>query len=318
MTEHDALLGLRAMKAVAKADHWIADEERALLRASAQALGLDSLDSDDIAGIEPEALRAVTTSDQTRRRIVQAMILMAMMDGEIDQAEIDIIKTYAEALDIDEPRIHNLTQLARGRTVVMWLDLARRSPVRRIFEDHYTREGLRGVWKIVGTFMGGARDPALAARYRATEACAAGTLGRHYWEFMTRYGFPFPGEAFSVPESGVWHDMAHVLSGYDASPQEEVYVVSFVAGFSKEDPFFWLFTIALQYQLGLRVSPYSMADTGLMKPKETLEALRRGAAMNVDLVSWDYWPHLDTPLRRVQEMLNIPPLADLVGVHSID
>ncbi len=308
LAAHDAVLGLRAMKAVAQADGWESAQESELLFAAARAFGVE-LDPGDLGPIDPEGLMQSLSGPEARLRVIQAMILMAMMDGEIDDQEVSTIEAYAGRLGIDEPRLHNLRQLAQGRVRLAMLDLARRSFARPVFEDAFKQEGLRGVWKIVGPLMGGARDDALAQRYRSTGQCPEGSLGRAYFDFMERHDLAFPGERYGVPESGVWHDISHVVSGYEATQEDEVLVVSFIAGFSREDPFFWLFAITLQYQLGIKVSPYSPPETGYFKPGSALEALRRGAAMNTDLATWDWWPHRDRPLSQVQAMLGVPPVA---------
>ncbi|HMR72159.1 MAG TPA: hypothetical protein PKA84_18220, partial [Rubrivivax sp.] len=54
-------------------------------------------------------------------------------------------------------------------------------------------------------------------------------------------------------------------------------VVSFIAGFSRQDPFFWLFTITLQFHLGIGVSPYSAPEKGLFDPVRVFAAFERGA-----------------------------------------
>lgn len=96
---------------------------------------------------------------------------------------------------------------------------------------------------------------------------APGTLGRAYFDFVNGHGLPFPGERKAVAERGVWHDLSHVLGGYDITPIDEALVVSFIAGYRNEDPFFWLFTIALQFQVGIRISPFFPGLVDRIEPR---------------------------------------------------
>ena len=112
-----------------------------------------------------------------------------------------------------------------------------------------------------------------------------------------------------VAEEGVWHDLSHVLAGYGTTPEGEVAVVSFIAGYRREDPFFWVFTIALQFHLGIKVSPYSPNLTGHFDPALVLGAMQRGMAMTHDLsTGWDYWPDLPLPLDDVRRKYGVAPL----------
>src|SRR5262249_31831434 len=153
--------------------------------------------------------------------------------------------------------------------------LARRSFARPIFERSLRERGLGAVWEIVGPMVGLGGSADLVRRYNDLGRLPEGTLGRAYWRFVVDNDLWFPGEGI-VAEAGVWHDLSHVLAGYGTEPEGEVQVVSFIAGYRREDPFFWLFTIALQFHLGVRVSPYSPPGRGYFEPERVIGALRRG------------------------------------------
>ena len=66
---------------------------------------------------------------------------------------------------------------------------------------------------------------------------------------------------------------------------------------------------ALQFHLGLRITPVAQGYRGLFDVSLVLEALRRGAACNVDLSSgFDVFLHKDRSLGAVRASLGIPPL----------
>lgn len=301
----EALASLRMMKAIAAADGALSSEERALIDASARTLGIDAR-TDDLAPAAPEDVVDVLRDPRVRERAVQATILVAMIDQQVRDEELRAVERFGAVLGIDEPRIANLRQLARGQVRRMWLDLARRSFARPIFEEALRARGLGGLWKIVGPMIGLGKDPDLARRYLDLGKLPEDTLGHAYFRFIVDNELGFPGEGV-VAEEGVWHDLSHVLGGYGIDPQGEVSVVSFIAGYRREDPFFWLFTIALQFHLGIKVSPYSPALHGHFDPEIVLAALRRGMAMNRDLsASWDYWDDLARPLGEVRARYGVP------------
>jgi tellurite resistance protein len=304
--EHEARAALRAMSAVAAAHAPVEPIEQRWIDAVARTLGLDPA-VEDLSPCSPELVAAHVTDTRSRERVVQAMILMAILDGEATADEVSLVRQFASALGVDEPRLASLDQLARGRALAMWVGLARRSFARRTFEQALREEGLGGVWRIVGPMIGLARDYALVRRYNDLGQLPEGTLGRAYWDFIVKNDLRFPGEPGAVAERGLWHDMSHVLSGYGVDPEGEVSVVSFIAGYRRDDPFFWLFTIALQFHVGLRVSPYSEGHRGRFQPEIVLKALARGAAMKTDISEgWDPWPLMDRPLVEVRETLGVP------------
>ncbi|MCU0653905.1 MAG: TerB family tellurite resistance protein [Polyangiaceae bacterium] len=302
--EGPAALG--ALWAVAEADLPITPGERRWIEASARALGVELAPGEERPW-SPEEVAAALHGEQARERVLQLMMLTAMADEHVSPREAAVVESFARALAIEEPRVQSLRLLAEGRTTRAWLGLARRGSARMDVERVLEREGFLGIWRIVGPLLGLVEDPERARRFNDLGKLPAGTFGRTYWEFLVNNGLPLPGEAHAVPESGLWHDLAHVLGGYGVDPDGEVQVVSFIAGFKREDPFFWLFTIALQFHLGLRVSPYSMGGKGHFRPDLVYRALERGMAMNTDLsLGWDPWPHFSRPLTQVRATLGVP------------
>lgn len=252
------------------------------------------------------AIAEALPSPHLRQRALQAAMLATLMDERVTPDEAARIRSLAMALGIEEPRQRALEHLARRQSALAWLDLARRSFARDTFEQALEK-GPGHLWKIVGPLIGMADDAALAQRYIALGELDHGTLGRSYFEFIVTHQLSFPGEHRAVPEAGLWHDITHVLAGYGTSDEEEVLVVSFIAGYRKEDAFFWLFTIVMQYHLGIAVSPYSPAKRGLFSPRTAAAAYARGARVKVDVEDWDPWPHFARPLADVRAELGVPP-----------
>ena len=154
--------------------------------------------------------------------------------------------------------------------------------------------------------IGKDEDAALAARYQALEHYPAGSRGRAYWEYCRDNGFAFPGEKGGAAEPILFHDCAHVLSGYGTDPEGEVQVACFSAGFQRRDPWLFVFFVLLQFHVGIRMTPITKARTGFFNPTKALIAIRRGAVMNVDLNDgWDYWPVMREQVEELRRRYNI-------------
>lgn len=298
---------LRAMRAVALADGEESPKERALLEAVRDALGLEG---------EPAALAPIAAGDPElaaldageRERLVQCMILMAIMDGAGSPAEAELVAAFARALSVEEARIADLNALARGRVLAMHWSLTRKGYATSELLATVREEGLGGVYRTFGPLLGLGKDAAIARTYNDLGRLPEGTLGRAYWSFIVERGLDFPGEG-AIGERGVWHDMIHVLGGYETDPVGEAEVVAFMAGFRREDPFFWVFTSVLQFQVGLRISPFAPGVPDRVDPRSYLRHHRRGALVSCDLSrDWDFRADWATPLDELRARFGVLPL----------
>jgi hypothetical protein len=197
------------------------------------------------------------------------------------------------------------------------LDLARRFWLREKVKEIWKNEGVRGIFKFVRGMLGRYEDAVLARRYQALEHYPAGSLGRSYWEYCRKNGFPLPGEKGGAAEQVLFHDCAHVLSGYGTTPGEEVQVACFSAGFQRRDPWAFVFFVLLQFHVGIRLTPITGARTGFFDPVKSMIAIRRGAAMTVDLNNgWDYWPVMGEQVEELRRRYNILPVEAFSTVRS--
>jgi tellurite resistance protein len=300
-------VALRAMKSVAMADGVLDPREVSLLTACGSALGVE-VDPLGLADIAPEAAREAATTAEQRERLVQALIIMSIMDGEAAPAEVALVERFARVLGVDEPRVQSLRQVATHHHLMLWMDLARRSWAKDVFAETLRQEGPRGIWKIVGPMLGQARDGALADRYVELGRRKEGTLGRAYFDFIRANDFGFPGEPGGLPERGVWHDMTHVIGGYTTDAHGEAEVTAFIGGYRREDPFFWLFTDIVHFHLHIKVTPYAKAETGMFEPGPVLKAMQRGMGMTRDLSDhWNWQELLGADLEALRAEYSVAP-----------
>jgi uncharacterized tellurite resistance protein B-like protein len=303
---HAPLL-LGAMRAVALADGEESPKERALLEAARDALGL----SEPLAAYAPVThdARALSALDPAEREhVVQSMLLMAIMDGHGSRAEAALIESVAARLAVHEARVANLRQLAEGRVRFMRFDLTRKGYAKSEFLRTAREEGLRGLYATFGPLVGLGHDRDVARAYIALGELPEATLGREYWSFLYRNNLDFPGEG-AIGERGIWHDMIHVVGGYPVDNVGEAEVVAFMAGFRREDPFFWVFTSVLQFQVGLRISPFAPGVPDQVDPRSYLRHHRRGTLVNCDLSrDWDFRADFAVDLAAVRARFNVLPL----------
>jgi hypothetical protein len=315
-TPEQAYWGLRAMKTVVLADGELRASEIHMVECIQRIFGT-TFTLEELAPIAPVDLAREFPDPQLRRQLVQGLIVMSLIDQEASQQETDLVERYAEALNVSIPEVKDLRYLVKGEILRLRLDLARRFWLREKVIGIWNDEGIAGIYKLVRGFMGKYENAELAARCKALEQYPAGSLGRAYWEYCQKNGFALPGEKGGAPEQILFHDCAHILSGYGTAPEEEVQVACFSAGFQRRDPFTFILFVLLQFHVGIRMTPITKARTGFFDPEKAMIAVRRGAAMNVDLNNgWDYWPVMGEQVEELRKRYNILPVEAFVPACS--
>lgn len=302
-----AFWGFRAMKTVALADGELSASELHMMECIQRIFGT-TFSPEELVPIAPTDLARALPDPQLRRQLVQGLIVMSLIDREASSQETDLVEQYAQALEVSIPEVKDLRYLLKGEILHLRLDLARRFWLREKVIGIWNSEGIRGIYKLVRGLLGKYENAELAARYKALEQYPSGSLGRVYWEYCRNNGFALPGEKDGAPEPILFHDCAHVLSGYGTEPEGEVQVACFSAGFQRRDPWLFVFFVLLQFHVGIRMTPITKARTGFFDPAKALIAIQRGASMNVDLNNgWDYWPVMGEQVEELRRRYNILP-----------
>jgi len=292
---------LRALRAVAVANDAFTAAERDFVQTIAQIHG-SSVDIDALEPIEVEELARILVDPHRRKRAVQLAIVMALVEGTPDEVTERAVRALAGALGIAESGVEVLYDISHGHTL-----LARVEMMRRMRDTVRRNHGFPGFFKTALQALGfAAEDPGLAQRYEALGALPPGSFGRAVHTHFRQNHFPFPGEKHGF-SAIVFHDLGHVLSGYDTDPEGEIQQAAFQAGFKRQDGFFFLLFGVLQFHLGVRVTPIAQPQRGLFDVKRVLRAVERGAACKVDLgAGFDLFAYADLPLDRVRAELGIP------------
>lgn len=275
----------------------------------------DALDvSVDVAAlvpIAPDELALSLTDAAARRALVQQLVMLTTLDGEVTQDEVTRVEAFARALGVAERGVRTIRLIADGRPRRAAFALARRSFMPGLLARIWRERGLRALWQLVRAALGG-RDARQEARFAALAQLPPGTLGHRLHEHFTTNGFPLPGQPKGAPDFMLFHDLGHVLGGYGTTPDQELLVAGFQAGYMGGDGLGMYLLIAMLFQLAIEpvarlrgVEPRK----GQLDVVAFMQAVERGRAMKASLVGWDPWPHVARPLTEVQSELGLPATA---------
>ena len=290
-------------------------DRRALAAFDRFVLRRDPARDATVPDVSPGALAAALPDAGAATHVAQFLVVMALVDGAVDQAKIAVVVAYAHALGVDEDAVRQLAELGRGNLAWVRAD-AQRQNLRSITG----RELDVPVDRWILPYRDGHADPALAARYRALGALPSGTLGRTFFEFYRANGFAFPGEPQGVNERfAAPHDTTHVLSGYDTSPQGELLVSTFTAGMHPRAPMSGhILPVIISWHLGIELVKFAGATTGQLDPEKFWVAWERGAEVRTDAFAdaWSLWAVAPQPLEAVRAAYGVPPLDRAYAAHA--
>lgn len=317
---------LSALVTVARlASGGMGEPQRAFINALQRVQFKADMDLDTLPAIDPEMVARQIDDPAEALQLVRLMVVTSLAAGPPNPDQVEVLSRFANALQVDEPAIGVIMPLSIGHVWRFRAAFFRHSHILYYIKKTYRLTGsLFKVLKAPLVFKGIIKgDGAESAQYRALGDLPDKSLGHAFYMHCIRSQLAFPGEKGGFPEGGLFHDFAHVLAGYDTSPEGEMQVAAFQAGFTtgKHDFFTWLFSIVI-HTTGVNLLPFAvplrpgrMGD-GTIAP-DVIDALRRGNAVARDLgTDWDYWSEVRTPLSEVRERLRIPPLAAPLGTNG--
>jgi hypothetical protein len=301
---HELPLVLGALRDVALANDAFTPAEAALLEGLAELHG-QRWTASDLPHVTFEKLARVVTAPHRRKRVVQLAIIVGLVEGQPTEVTSRAVLSLAEALDVPEEGVRVLDKVTHRHAMLARFDMVRR--VQRTVQSH----GGPGFLKIaLPTLLGLGGDEQVAARYYALADYPEGSLGRALYQHFKRNEFAMPGEKGGLPELMVFHDVGHVVSGYDVDPEGEIQQAAFQAGFCRTDGFVFLLFGILQFHLGLRITPVAKGQRGLFDVPKVLRALARGAACSVDFSDhFDVFAHAHEQLDDLRARWGVPALA---------
>ena len=252
-----------------------------------------------------------------RSRMIQTMLLLALIIDPLPEEIVDRIHRYAYELSIDDDMIRVAQEQCRG--------------ARRLVGADFTRAGYGGnlgISEPTGPAAAGANtelwseadDPILAGRWAALEHLPASTLGRRMWEFYRARGFQFPGAPGSASPYLSQHDWIHVIADYGSTVESEIEVFGLISRANDNPSGFALLAMVLSlFESGSlpQVAIFAQ-DAGYLTRNarhmgiRLADAMYRGAIIGSkfgghDLMQVDWLSHAERDVYDVRRMLGIPP-----------
>jgi hypothetical protein len=162
-----------------------------------------------------------------RSRVVQLMLLSALVLRPLPEEIVDRVADFSCTLGVDEGMVRVAHEFAAGSLGLAAFDFERNGYAAEWHPEDadflHATSALGSPWDVSVT------DADLAARWAALEELPKGTLGRGVWELYQARGFEFPGTPGSAPPLLAQHDWVHVLADYGTKVESEVEVFALIA-----------------------------------------------------------------------------------------
>jgi hypothetical protein len=250
-----------------------------------------------------------------RARMVQFMLLCALVLNPLPEEVADRIDAYANELCIRNDMLRVAHRFARGSYGLALIDFQRSGYMDTWDPSQsaalHTSVELHDAWQEC------VQDEALAQRWEALRELPDGTLGREVVKFYDARGFVFPGRLGSAPPLLAQHDWVHVLAEYGSTVESEIEVFAFISRANDEPHAFSLLAqIVSLFETGYTATGLGLFqyDRGHLSHEgmavRLADALRRGALSaaanhSIDFLTVDWFAHADRPLDEVRDQLGI-------------
>lgn len=244
---------------------------------------------------------ALITAPEMKMVLVQMTGIAALVNRPVTRESAEFLEALAKKLAIKESIVAVVRAVAEGKKRKARL-LTFRRMMKNVIGEAYESEGIWGPVRFLSAlFFGQTVNRGLAQTFHRFGLLPDGTLGREYWRHLVELGFNFPGEPKGIPMSIAYHDVGHVLTGYDTTPAGEIQQGAFQAGCRKRDGFAFLQFVVLQFHQGIKITPVAPPEVDCFKPRHVLGAVYRGSQCKVDIThQWDFFPEMSKPIETVR------------------
>jgi hypothetical protein len=262
---------------------------------------------------------------QFRSRIVQMMLLCALVRRPLPEDVVEAVVEFEDELGVQESMVHVAQEFATGSLGLAAFDFERNgytgtwNAAEAAVVMHESRP-LDSAWDVSVT------DPDLAARWDALGSLPRDTIGRKLWEMYEARGFAFPGRPGSAPPLLAQHDWVHVLGDYGTTVESEVEVFGLIARANDDLHAFSLLAMVIS----LFETGYLASGAGLFQSSvghlsgnpgmaaRLADALRRGALCHdketgtpdVDFLRMDWFAVADLPVESLRARFCLPPKSE--------
>ena len=294
------------------------DLQRALTAAPVEAMTGFSLDAAPEPITPREFAERLAARDEAfRTRMVQQMLLGALVLRPFPPAVAAQVQAFAAELGVDDGMLHIAQEFAAGTLGLAALDFDRNGYTSEWAEG--THEALHTTAPLADAWEQSVHDADLAARWCALETLPEGTLGRRVADFYRARGFVYPGHPGSAPPLLAQHDWVHVLANYGTRVESELEVFAFIAR-ANDDPraFSLLAMVVSLFETGylrsgaglFESSPGQLSRDGVAT--RVADAMRRGARVegSVDFLAVDWFELAPLTLAEARAQFGIVSKAE--------
>ncbi|MEM9162489.1 MAG: hypothetical protein AAGC54_05400 [Cyanobacteria bacterium P01_F01_bin.4] len=284
---------------------------RRLIEASQRHWLKTDWDWDRLEPLFPEQLAATLPNFNTRQQLFQALVVLTIAEGRRDWQTFNRIQRLARTLQVTGSALRYLWLWCRGADRLLALDVYWHGFIAQKYRFEWRQRGWGWLISGMGTYQGLWQNPALTQRYQQLQFLPSDTLGYQFWQFYQQQHYAFPGERRGLHEGLLFHDMTHVLGGFDTSSEGELLAVALMVGYQQTgDLLASLLFIILQQHAGVQAGLLSSAQQGLLThpavAERFIQALLAGSKMTVDLSqSWDPWQVMDQSVEILRQRYNL-------------
>jgi hypothetical protein len=305
----------RSIRSAVAVDGGLGDTQRLLLEALIPAMtGYPAVVDGDPIGPEEFGRVLANRNLEFRTRIVQNMVLLALVVRPLPSQLIHRVAAYAREVGVEEGMLEVADRFAAGSLGLAAVDFERNGYTATWrAEDtavlHTSRE-LTSAWEA------SVADPELARQWADLETLPEGTLGKRITEFYRARGFTYPGLPGSAPPLLAQHDWVHVVADYGTTVESELEVFAFIARANDDMHAFSLLAMVVSlFETGylrsgaglFEYSPGHLSGQGMAV--RVADAMRRGALCtgSIDFLRTDWFALADRTVDEVRNHFGVVP-----------
>jgi hypothetical protein len=283
------------------------------------ALGVAPPDIGTLAQPEAGELAARLSNPEECATAVEMLAVTSLVDGGFDDARIGTVLEFADALDVRDGWLNDLSMSLEPDLTPVVEDMNDHN-LQSITDGRVHLSEISDINMWLEPYDPDGDDSGLAERYEDLASLPEGSFGHAFWSFFERRHFPFAGrpgavnEVFATP-----HGSTHVISGYDTTPQGEMLVSTFT---SRMHPLYpmsgHVLPVIYSWHLGVECNELTGCFQGALDPAKMWMAWNRGkhAAADTFDPSFAFWDHAERPLDAVRDDFGVEPLDPAFAASS--